>query len=368
MGREIEIKFMAQAAGAVPGADPDWDYGFGLPDGAAFAAALGEILTGLGAEFAGPELLELENHYYDTPDLELCRRGVALRVRRCGGKAEATVKTGPLARGGLHVHPEYNVALDAVPEVPDLGLFPAEIFREIDTASAQSRLAENMSQRCTRRVWTVRIGEGAVEISFDRVRYLTADGAGAENCELELELKEGGPGALEDLAIRVAAAVRARGAAELRPESLSKMHRASVYAGLSALAPATLAGEAAAAGVADAGKAPAAVLLPLVAAVVSKNLSLLYLGRSGRSRADAEAALAGIREALARFDALDLAGAPGCAALREAGRRAADARALLDPATPYAARAAELNRLFNDAEVVKLLLKENFRKMREASA
>ena len=52
----------------------------------------------------------LDNTYYDTPDLALRRRGVALRVRRIGRQRLQTIKLAAkaIAGSGLSIRPEWE--------------------------------------------------------------------------------------------------------------------------------------------------------------------------------------------------------------------------------------------------------------------
>jgi triphosphatase len=47
--------------------------------------------------------------YYDTPDLALARRGIAVRLRRANDRWVQTVKLSGSSTGGLHRRPEWEV-------------------------------------------------------------------------------------------------------------------------------------------------------------------------------------------------------------------------------------------------------------------
>ncbi|MFT6898137.1 MAG: triphosphatase, partial [Paraglaciecola sp.] len=73
-----------------------------------------DIKNWLGGEYVNAEImtpLELVNFYYDTPDRQLRRADMGLRIRGCNQVFEQTIKTRGSSVGGLHQRPEYNVPL-----------------------------------------------------------------------------------------------------------------------------------------------------------------------------------------------------------------------------------------------------------------
>ena len=222
MARETEVKFMVESGN--PGDVIDWAEHAGL-------------LRGRAAQ------LRLDNYYYDTSDFRLREAGIALRVRCSDDRWEATVKTRAGSfdgkAGGVHVHPEYTVSLPGQPERPDISLFPEEIFRGLPCAEVQEELIRIMSQRCVRTLFnisgTTPLHEDfVIEVSFDEVVYQGKNGD-IPGRELELELKEGGPGALLYVSAILLEAEKAREMPlKLRTGAVSKMERAAIYAGLAA--------------------------------------------------------------------------------------------------------------------------------------
>ncbi|MDD5612946.1 MAG: CYTH domain-containing protein, partial [Gallionella sp.] len=53
-------------------------------------------------QVAKPVTRHLHNIYFDTPELDLNRREMALRLRLAGGRWLQTLKGGGSIRGGLH--------------------------------------------------------------------------------------------------------------------------------------------------------------------------------------------------------------------------------------------------------------------------
>lgn len=164
----------------------------------------------------------LENHYYDTPDGVLAKRGVALRVRRVERAGVArfvqTLKMAGAEDSALSARGEWESdlsgpvlqrsALDATPWAridPD-----GQIWKTLEPHS------EVVFQRTT---WQVRRRDGSsVEVAFD-FGELRAGARTAPLCELELELHAGPVSALFELARELAPLVLGL------PESRSKLAR-----------------------------------------------------------------------------------------------------------------------------------------------
>ena len=53
------------------------------------------------------------NYYFDTPDLQLFKTGISLRIREKSGAYELTFKTGKKKFGGIHLRNEYTYPLTA---------------------------------------------------------------------------------------------------------------------------------------------------------------------------------------------------------------------------------------------------------------
>ncbi len=215
MAKEIELKFMVEEG--CSGDIISWAENTSLIQGR-------------------PYQLVLDNRYFDTPTQKLYKNGIALRVRKTDNEVEMTIKTRVSKFGGLHVHPEYNVPLDSLPQVPDLSLFPREIFRNLSIDELEREIFQNMSQKCIRTI--VNISNRSlnnekfkIEMSFDKVTY---QGKNIFGNELELELKEGSPVCLMYVAELLLHAISVKELPlKLRLGTVSKMQRAAIYAGIS---------------------------------------------------------------------------------------------------------------------------------------
>jgi inorganic triphosphatase YgiF len=150
----------------------------------------------------------LRSVYFDTPKLALAERGLALRVRRDGRRLVQTVKARGPARGAHFDRVEYEAA--AAREEPDLDLVPDPALRaRIEEATAGAPLEPVIETRIRRTRRLLRCDGAALELDLDVGELRTA----AESqplCEVELELREGDPGALYDVAIELLESVPLR--------------------------------------------------------------------------------------------------------------------------------------------------------------
>lgn len=158
----------------------------------------------------------LRNLYFDTPDFELRKRKVAVRLRRTGRHWLQTVKCASSARAGLSARPEW--------EQPFSGHFD---FSSIDDGALRTEL-EALRDRGAliavfdtdfeRREWRFAAEGGDVLLMADR-GHILAGGRREAISEIELELAGAPVSALLDLAQRLAARL------PLRAEWRSKAQR-----------------------------------------------------------------------------------------------------------------------------------------------
>ena len=166
----------------------------------------------------------LFNTYYDTPELDLRKRCIALRLRRKGRAVWLmTVKGGASGAGGLAQRSEWET-----PTQP--GVFDFSIVTDADLRGFleehHTRLRPVFSTDFTRTAWTISHAGSVVEIALDRGKIEAlgvAEGGDRITetlCELELELIEGkSTDVLFDLAIALATDLH------LHPEIASKAER-----------------------------------------------------------------------------------------------------------------------------------------------
>ena len=171
-----------------------------------------------------PQRFRLFNTYYDTPDLDLCRRGIALRLRRKGWTEWLmTVKGGDPAAGALAQRSEWEA-----PTQP--GVFDFDIVDDVGLCAFlklhQAALRAVFTTDFTRTAWTISRSGAITEVALDRGRISAASQADGKAeasepiCELELELVEGAsPDALFEVAIQLATELH------LHPAIASKAER-----------------------------------------------------------------------------------------------------------------------------------------------
>jgi len=141
---------------------------------------------------------ELVSTYFDTRDGRLCRRGVALRVRRTGRRRVQTLK-GPSSATGVAVdRPELEVAIES--DTPDLAAFRDPLAFELAGLVLPGELVPVFTTRIERTelevAWpSLEHREAIVAVALDRGRIL-ADGKEEPISEVELELARGAARAL----------------------------------------------------------------------------------------------------------------------------------------------------------------------------
>lgn len=146
----------------------------------------------------------LHSVYFDTPEFDLRRTQLSLRVRRVGGHHVQTVKTTGERLAGLFSRGEWERRVPG--ETPDTALLAEAGFADLADAG---QLRPIFATEVRRTIYLLDTGSCAVEMALDRGE-VTANGQRAPICELELELRQGQPSDLFDLALRIQEIVPAR--------------------------------------------------------------------------------------------------------------------------------------------------------------
>jgi len=133
---------------------------------------------------------KLHSVYYDTPDLDLWRAGITLRLRRMAGCWTQTVKGGGTVAAGLHQRHESEIGITApFPDFSAIG--NDELAAHFASPQLRAHLQPMIVTEFTRTSCVLTPAEGvAMEASIDH--GIIKSGAATEPiCELELEVKTG---------------------------------------------------------------------------------------------------------------------------------------------------------------------------------
>ncbi|MFY0640765.1 MAG: CYTH domain-containing protein [Bermanella sp.] len=170
MAKEVELKLSLPSHGV---ANFIQDENLGLPQGAP---------------------LELDNQYFDTPDLALNKAHAALRVRKSQHGYKQTLKNKGQAIAGLHERGEWEYDI-ASPQI-DWSLFANDI--QLD-AELREQIQPIFKTDFSRHVWLKQFGESEIELVLDEGLIHNKSENQSHNgtsqsinlCEIELELKSG---------------------------------------------------------------------------------------------------------------------------------------------------------------------------------
>ena len=166
---------------------------FALPPGAAAALEAHPLLQG------ATETDERQHAatYFDTARHDLRKAQIACRIRDEAGRRVQTVKA---STGDATARHEWEQP--AAGETPDLADVP--LSRALRKAVSIAALAPMFTVSVERRIWMLSHGTSLIEAAFDR-GWIVADARTVPVCEFELELKQGDPRDLFDLARALAA-------------------------------------------------------------------------------------------------------------------------------------------------------------------
>ncbi|QIH11632.1 MULTISPECIES: CYTH domain-containing protein [unclassified Pseudomonas] len=169
---------------------------------------------------SGWERRELMNQYFDTPDRDLAQAKVALRMRRDGDVVIQTLKTRGQSVAGLSERNEYDWQLPkAKLDLKKLdGQCWPEALAELDKKTLKPMFTTDFVRERAEIAW----GRGKAKVVIEAALDLGQVIAGKhkeEICELELELREGEPAALLELAAELALTL------PLMPCDISKAER-----------------------------------------------------------------------------------------------------------------------------------------------
>jgi len=132
----------------------------------------------------------LVSTYFDTPDLALRNRKVALRIRRMGRALEQTLKAPKGLQGGLQSRTEWNAFVESDAE-PDLSLIGDPTLRKwLRKRTKDAGLAAVFTTDIKRTTWQIVYNATRLEVALDEGQIVAGDRSRPIS-EVELELVEG---------------------------------------------------------------------------------------------------------------------------------------------------------------------------------
>ncbi|WP_248805269.1 inorganic triphosphatase [Pseudomonas sp. MWU13-2100] len=154
---------------------------------------------------SGWERRELTNQYFDTPERDLAKAKVALRLRRDGEEVIQTLKTRGQSVAGLSERNEYDWHLaKAKLDVKKLdGECWPEALADLDKKTLKPIFTTDFVRERAEIAWGRGKAKVVIEAALD-LGFVIAGKQKEEICELELELREGEPAALLELAAELA--------------------------------------------------------------------------------------------------------------------------------------------------------------------
>ena len=148
---------------------------------------------------AKPKSQRLVATYYDTPEKDLARRGLSLRIRQENDKRVQTVKATGDA-GVANSRGEWEWPVERA--TPDLGLVKEAAVAKLLAGVSEDRLKPVVVTDVVRTKQDLKIGGDVIEAALDQ-GSIKAGKAKEDVCELELELREGAPASLYRLALEL---------------------------------------------------------------------------------------------------------------------------------------------------------------------
>lgn len=171
---------------------------------------------------APPAPLRLLNTYFDTPDLALKARRMAVRERLAGDRWLLTVKTAGSSTGGLSRRQEWEGP--TTPGALDFAALVDDATLAAELMALRPGLRPLFATDFERQSWAMDHAGAHIEVALDQGRIHVPGTAWSEDLlELELELLEGPDAAL--LALADALRQTPHGAVQLVPSDTSKAQR-----------------------------------------------------------------------------------------------------------------------------------------------
>lgn len=169
------------------------------------------------------ETIDMHAMYFDTPEMDFRRCGIAYRIRQEDERCTATIKWDVNVEDGLHRREEFNLVVndERFAENPDINIFvSSEAYDVLHEAAGDRKLVRTIGMDYTRKQFKVDTGKSISCISLDVGTIHHADGHDVPISELEVEWYYGD----EDDFIALANLIQDK--YDLETENRSKLQRA----------------------------------------------------------------------------------------------------------------------------------------------
>ena len=169
------------------------------------------------------ETIEMHASYFDTPEQNFRKAGIAYRIRQEDERITATIKWDVNVREGLHQREEFNLVVndERFAQNPNIGIFiSSDAYDVLYEAAGDKPLRATISMDYQRRQFKVDTGKSISCISIDEGVIHHVDGHTVPVCELEIEWYYGD----EEDFMSLAELIQTK--YELRTEDRSKLQRA----------------------------------------------------------------------------------------------------------------------------------------------
>lgn len=142
--------------------------------------------------------------YFDTLDMQLNHRKVALRIQsKKNGKFKQTIKAAHEADGASLVRSEWDMVING--DRPDFSDIENPDILKALSGVDPDKMVHIFTSDVKRRFFDLDVdGRGTVEVAFDLGEiYLANGGVREEMCEIEVELKSGTPEIIDEVVRRI---------------------------------------------------------------------------------------------------------------------------------------------------------------------
>src|SRR4029077_2183313 len=144
---------------------------------------------------------QLSTVYFDTPDQALAKRGITLRIRSTGRRKLQTIKLPAEGPGGLQIQREGETPISG--DWPEFDRISDLRLRRLFTHGGIAEgLAPLFLTEFKRSAWPLRFNGSLIELAFDQGE-IRAGSVRLALSEIELEMKEGRPDHIFELALAV---------------------------------------------------------------------------------------------------------------------------------------------------------------------